>query len=221
MAAKRITAALALSAALGLGACNDPAQLAANSDPKRNTRDGALAGGILGAGIAALSGASNRTAAVLGGAAAGAILGGAIGASLDRQAEELRAQLAGEGITVTNAGDRLVVTLPQDITFASDSFAVRESLRPDLARLAGHLRRYPDSTVQVIGHTDSDGDATYNQRLSERRAAAVAEVLQGEGVSVYRIVTIGRGEAEPVDSNLTAEGKARNRRVEIVIIPRK
>ncbi|MFC3117692.1 OmpA family protein [Jhaorihella thermophila] len=217
----KISAALALSAALGLSACNDPAQLAVNTDPQKNTKQGAIAGGIIGAGLGAISGASNKTTAVLGGAAAGAILGGAIGASLDQQAAELRQQLASEGITVTNTGDRLVVSLPQDITFATDSFTVRDNLRPDLARLSQHLNKYPKSTVQVIGHTDSDGDAAYNQQLSERRAAAVAAELEQNGVSVYRIVTIGRGEEQPIASNLTEEGKARNRRVEIVIIPQK
>ena len=73
----------------------------------------------------------------------------------------------------------------------------------------------------MIGHTDSDGDAAYNQQLSERRAEAVAAELERNGVSVYRVVTIGRGEEEPIASNLTEEGKAQNRRVEIVIIPQK
>jgi outer membrane protein OmpA-like peptidoglycan-associated protein len=73
--------------------------------------------------------------------------------------------------------------------------------------------------VQIIGHTDSDGEASYNQGLSERRANAVADVLQANGVNYSRIVTIGRGENNPVASNLTPEGKSQNRRVEIVIVP--
>lgn len=206
-------------AAFVLGACTDPAQLGAD-DPQKNTKQGALFGGLVGAGLGAISGAGNKTAAVLGGAAAGAVIGGAIGAGLDRQEAELRQQLATEGITVTNTGESLVVTLPQDITFDKDSFTVRAALRPDLNRLARHLLKYPDSTVQVIGHTDSDGDAAYNIGLSERRANAVADVLQSYGVPYDRLVTIGRGEEQPVATNLTEEGKAKNRRVEIVVIPR-
>lgn len=205
-------------AAFVLSACTDPAQLG-TGDPQKNTKQGALFGGLVGAGLGALSGAGNKTAAVLGGATAGAIIGGAIGASLDRQEAELRQQLATEGITVTNTGESLVVTLPQDITFDKDSFTVRAALGPDLNRLAQHLLKYPDSTVQVIGHTDSDGDAAYNIGLSERRANAVADVLQSYGVPYDRLVTIGRGEEQPVATNLTEEGKAKNRRVEIVVIP--
>lgn len=214
-------AALVLTAALGLSACNDPAQLASNTDPHQNTKQGAFLGGILGAGLGAMSGASNKTSAVLGGAALGAIAGGAIGNSLDQQAADLRQQLATEGITITNTGTSLIVTLPQDITFASDSFTVRDSLRPDLNRLAQHLLKYPKSTVQVIGHTDSDGDAAYNIGLSQRRANAVADVLQADGVPYNRLVTTGRGEEQPIASNLTPEGKAQNRRVEIIILPQK
>ncbi len=213
------TPAVALTcAALVLGACTDPAQLG-TGDAGKNTRQGALFGGLLGAGLGALSGAGNKTTAVLGGATAGAIIGGAIGAGLDRQEAELRQQLATRGITVTNTGESLVVTLPQDITFDKDSFTVRAALRPDLNRLAQHLLKYPDSTVQVIGHTDSDGDATYNMGLSLRRANAVADLLQSYGVPYDRLVTIGRGEEQPVATNLTEEGKAKNRRVEIVVIP--
>lgn len=220
MISLKTPAALVLSSAFLLGACNDPAQLATNTDPQKNTKQGAIFGGILGAGLGAVSGASNKTTAVLGGAALGAITGAAIGNSLDQQAAELRQQLATEGITITNTGESLVVSLPQDITFATDSFTVRDSLRPDLARLSRHLLKYPESTVQVIGHTDSDGDAAYNIGLSQRRANAVADVLQANGVAYSRLVTIGRGEDQPIASNLTPEGKARNRRVEIVIIPK-
>lgn len=218
IAFKRPLIALA-GVALALSACNDPAQLDANSDPNKNRNSGAIFGGLLGAGLGAVSGASNKTAAVLGGAAAGAIIGGAIGSDLDKQAAELRGQLASDGITVTRTGDVLVVTLQQDITFATDSFTVRDSLRPELAKVARHLLKYPKSTIQVIGHTDSEGDAAYNIGLSQRRANAVADVLQSGGVPYTRLTTIGRGEEQPVASNLTEEGKAQNRRVEIVVIP--
>lgn len=215
----KFSTAAVLIGALSLSACTDPARLDPN-DPQRNAKQGALFGGLLGAGIGAVSGAKNKTTAVLAGAAAGAIVGGALGAQLDKQEAELRAQLASDGITIHNTGDRLIVSLPNDITFATDSFEVRPALRSDINKVASHLLRYPDMDVQVIGHTDSDGDAAYNIGLSQRRANAVADILQAGGVSYDRIVTIGRGEAQPIASNLTEAGKAQNRRVEIVMIPR-
>lgn len=214
----KLTTATAISAVFLLGACTDPARLDPG-DPHQKAKQGALLGGILGAGIGAASGSSNKAAAALGGAALGAIVGGTIGDSLDQQAAELRRELSSDGITITNTGDRLIVSLPNDITFATDSFDVRPALRADINRVAAHLNRYPKMTVQVIGHTDSDGDAAYNIGLSKRRANAVADILQAGGVSYTRIVTIGRGEEVPVASNLTEDGKARNRRVEIVMIP--
>lgn len=215
-------AAAVLCAAIALSACTstNPAGLSENADPDKNAKQGAVFGAILGAGLGAVSGASNKTTAVLAGAAAGAIAGGVVGGQLDKQEAELRAQLASEGITIQNTGDRLVVSLPHDLTFSTDSDTVKPALQADINRVASLLLKYPSSTVQVIGHTDSDGDAAYNLGLSQRRANAVADILQAGGVTFDRLTTIGRGEEQPVASNLTAEGKAQNRRVEIVIIPK-
>ena len=208
----------AVTVALGLGACTDPALLNSDGAPSKE-KQGLIAGGILGAGIGALSNSSNKTGAVLGGAAVGAIAGGLIGSQLDKQEAELRQSISNDGISIVNTGDRLVVSLPNDLTFATDSSAISPSVRSDLLKVADSLVRYPNSTVQVIGHTDSDGDAAYNQGLSERRANAVADQIQAGGVPYNRIRTIGRGEEQPVASNLTEAGKAQNRRVEIVVIP--
>lgn len=212
------TLAIALTAVVALGACTDPATLGAG-DPNQKTKEGALIGAAIGAGIGLVTAGGNKGKSALIGAAAGAAAGGLIGNSLDKQEAELRAQLANDGITITNTGDRLIVSLPQDITFATDSFTVRPSLQSDLGKVASHLLKYPDSTVQIIGHTDSEGDATYNLGLSQRRADAVADVLQSNGVTYSRLQITGRGEEQPVASNLTAEGRAQNRRVEIVVIP--
>lgn len=214
----KFRATAAILAILGLGACTDPAQLGTASGPNK-TEQGALFGGLIGAGIGALTASDGAKGAVIG-AAAGAVAGGLIGNQLDKQEAELRAQLASDGITIQNTGDRLIVSLPEDITFESDSFAVRPALRADLGRVADNLLRYPDSSVQIIGHTDSDGEAAYNADLSLRRAGAVADVLQSNGVTFGRLQTAGRGEDQPIASNLTEEGKARNRRVEIIVIPR-
>lgn len=213
----KIRAAAALTAIAALGACTNPALLDPN-DPNYNRNQGVLLGAGIGAALGNIVGGD--TEATIAGAVVGGAAGGIIGNQLDKQEAELRAQLANDGITIANAGDRLIVSLPQDITFATDSFAIRPSLRADLDRVAANLLRYPNSTVQVIGHTDSDGDAAYNVGLSRNRANAVADVLQAGGVPFERLQIIARGESQPIASNLTPEGKALNRRVEIVIVPR-
>ncbi|MBW4709434.1 OmpA family protein [Roseobacter sp. YSTF-M11] len=210
---------LALSGALVLSACTDPSQIGANSSNPKAQR-GALIGAGAGAALGALSkGDGNRGDGAIVGALVGSAIGAGIGYSLDRQEADLRNQLGNDDVTITNTGDRLIVSLPQDILFATDSFAVRPDLQNDLYTVAGNLQQYPESTIQVVGHTDSDGDAAYNQQLSERRANAVGNVLRNAGVSSARIRTFGRGENQPVASNLSAQGKAQNRRVEIVILP--
>lgn len=184
------------------------------------TQSGALTGAAVGAlaGVAVGDDAESRRRGAAIGAAAGAAVGGAIGANLDKQARELDSNLDGR-IKVVNAGDRLIVTMPQDILFATDSTALSSTLRGDLNTLASSLNQYPNTTVQVIGHTDNTGAASYNQDLSERRALAVRSVLVNGGVSSGRIQAVGRGESQPIASNQTASGRAANRRVEIIIIP--
>jgi outer membrane protein OmpA-like peptidoglycan-associated protein len=215
MAFERLTLSLAAASVLGLAACQPPLPGQGNEQ----TRQGALIGAGVGAVAGALTGDTDEER--LENAAIGAVVFGAAGAgigqALDRQEAELRAQL-GNG-TVTNTGSQLIVTLPQDILFGFDSAAVSIQSQADLRAVAASLNRYPNSTINVIGHTDSTGDAAYNQDLSERRARAVAQVLIGAGVAPGRINAVGQGEAVPVASNQTDAGRAQNRRVEIVITP--
>lgn len=206
---------ISAAAAMTLGACTmqDP------GNPQRNTQTGALAGAAAGAliGLAAGDNPQERRRGAVLGAALGAAGGGLIGHHLDQQEAELRAQM-GSQVGIVNTGEQLVVTMPQDILFATDSAALTGTLTADLRTLAASVNRYP-STVTVIGHTDNTGDASYNQQLSMRRAQAVAAVLTGAGVSASRVTSIGRGEDAPVADNLTAAGRAQNRRVEIIITP--
>ncbi|WP_371055635.1 OmpA family protein [Rhodosalinus sp. K401] len=207
---------LATASAVALGACTtDP------NDPNRNTQQGLLLGGALGAAAGAIAGNNpeERRRNAVAGAIIGGAAGGITGSILDRQERELRQQFDDDRISITNTGDRLIVTMPNGILFDTDSAAVRPGLRGDLSVLAQSLQRYPDSAVQVIGHTDNTGEAAYNQRLSERRAEAVASTLVTDGVRPQRLRIIGRGEDQPVASNLTPEGRQQNRRVEVVIIP--
>ena len=188
------------------------------SQNNSRTTQGALIGGLVGAVTGAAVSEKKGKGAVLGGAL-GAIGGAAYGNALDRQAAELERDLDNDDVTVTNTGDRLIVTMPQDILFDVDSASVNSGLRSDLGTVASSLQSYPDTTVQIVGHTDNTGEAAYNQDLSERRANSVADVLMNGGVNFERIQTFGRGEDQPVASNLSDAGRAQNRRVEIVILP--
>jgi outer membrane protein OmpA-like peptidoglycan-associated protein len=190
------------------------------SDPDANTREGAIAGAVLGGVVGAITAkdGSDRLGRAIGGAVLGAAVGGVSGSLMDQQAAELRGSLGGN-VSVTNMGDYLVVNLPQDLLFATDSTALRPDLQNDLRAVAANLQKYKDSTIEVIGHTDNTGTAAYNQDLSQRRASTVASSLISYGVPSSRVRALGRGEDQPIASNLTPEGMALNRRVEIIIRP--
>lgn len=218
-----ISSKLSLSAVLAgtmiLGACTDPGRIGAGpDDPNQKTKNGALIGAATGAVLGRLTAGDNKSNATIKGAIAGAAVGAGIGYSLDKQEAELR-QALDSNVVIKNTGDRLIVTLPQDILFATDSTVVQAGLIDDLQALAQNVQVYANSTLQIVGHTDSDGDAAYNQTLSEGRANAVGNVLLQNGVPGSRLQTFGRGENQPIATNLTPEGKALNRRVEIVILP--
>jgi outer membrane protein OmpA-like peptidoglycan-associated protein len=207
---------LSTIAALALSACVPPEYNAA--DPNARTRNGAIIGGLTGAIIGATQSDEELTGAIAGGIL-GAAAGGAIGATLDQQAADLNRNIANPNVSVTNFGDYLVVNMPQDLLFATDSASLRGDLQGDLRAVGQNLLQYPNSRIEVIGHTDSTAEAAYNQQLSQDRANAVAAVLRSSGVPSSRISTFGRGEDQPVASNLSAAGRAQNRRVEIIIRP--
>jgi len=217
MILSKMTFAVALSGVLVLSACDtvtDP------NNPNRNAQTAAIVGAGLGAavGIARGDNPGERNRGAVVGALVGAGLGAGVGTLLDRQEAELRQQM-GSNAQIVNTGSQLIVTLPQDILFDTGSAALSGELRSDLNALAASMNNFPNSTVNVIGHTDSDGTAAFNQDLSARRAQAVSSVLIQSGVSANRIRSIGRGEDAPIASNLNAEGKRQNRRVEITITP--
>ena len=216
---KLLSSILVGSALLILMGCVTP-ESAANSKPGDNTTAGTIMGGMIGAmaGMEMSSKGDRKKGAIIG-AIVGATTGNAIGQTLDQQAADLRRDLKNDQVDIMNTGSELIVTMPQDILFALDSAAVRSDLRRDLGVVAGNLQAYPNSTISIEGHTDNTGTANYNRILSQRRANAVADILVNNGVPPARLYAVGRGENEPVASNLSATGRAQNRRVEIVIRP--
>ena len=213
--------ALSLAGLLGLAACQDSTTRIADPNYRAQTGavTGALLGGIIGASNRPGSSSEARLRSTLVGAAIGAAAGGAIGATLDQQAADLRNRLGNPNVTVTNMGSYLLVNLPDDVVFATDSAAVRPDLAGEIRSIAANLVSYPNSRIQVLGHTDNTGTAAYNFDLSQRRAVAVADILIGAGVPSSRLSSVGIGEDRPVASNTTVSGRAQNRRVEIIITP--
>jgi outer membrane protein OmpA-like peptidoglycan-associated protein len=200
---------------LALTAC-DPSTQTVAGGPRATA--GATTGALVGAAIGANASGSSRLAQAAAGAVIGGALGGAIGSTLDRQAADLQGSVSNQ-TRIVNNGDSLSVIMPQDILFATDSAALRPDLQRDLNAVAANLLNYPNSTIEIIGHTDNTGTAALNQDLSQRRAVSVANVLRQNGVPSSRIVAFGQGEERPIASNLTPEGRAMNRRVEMVIRP--
>jgi len=202
---------LTLVAGMGVAGCTNP------DGTTNNAGTGALVGAGAGAVLGRAVGGDSRGAVV--GGILGGLIGGAVGTDLDRQEAALRSDMGGSGVTIVNTGSQLIVTLPEAITFPVDSAQLRSSFVSSLRDLAGNLQDYPNSTVEIVGHTDSTGDASYNQQLSERRALSVRSVLANAGVSSSRLRAFGQGETNPVASNNSSAGRQQNRRVEIYITP--
>lgn len=184
----------------------------------QRTAIGAAAGAAIGAAAGTLVGGDDRRNALIG-AGIGLLAGAAVGQYLDQQQRELEQSLAGTGAEVERQGDQLLVNLPSEITFAVDSAKVQPQFRPALQEVAATFQKYPQSYVDVIGHTDSTGSTEYNQTLSERRARAVSNFLKKRGVNEARLATFGQGETQPVAENTTEAGRQANRRVELRITP--
>ncbi len=189
---------------------------------RNNTGTGAIAGAVGGAILGYLTNTSNseqgRRNALIG-AGVGALAGAAVGNYMDRQQAALREQLADTGVQVIRQGDDLYLRMPGDLTFAVNDASIRPDLLPLLDDVARVLNEYNQTTIDVIGHTDSTGNDTINQPLSERRASSVAQYLISRNVLRERFYVAGMSSREPIASNATAEGRQQNRRVEIKIAP--
>ncbi len=175
---------------------------------------GAVVGGLLGGLI------GGKTGRIVG-AGIGGVAGGVVGYKMDQQIKTLKEQTAGSGVDVseTDGGKAILVNLPDGVTFDVGSASLKPEFRATLDKVAQSLKDYPDSLVDVYGHTDSTGSDAFNQTLSESRARTVMSYLITQGVPAARLRSQGFGETMPVASNDTPEGRAKNRRVEIKIVP--
>ncbi|MEX0942012.1 MAG: OmpA family protein [Pseudomonadales bacterium] len=220
MSIRTVSAAIAI--VIGVGGCMtyDP-----YTDEKQVSK--ATTGAAIGAGVAAIGAAivnrdddaRDRNQRVLAAAAAGGAIGGGVGYYMDRQEAKLRASLRETGVRVIRDGDNLILVMPSNITFATDSSSVKPDFEEVLGSVALVLKEFDKTLLEVTGHTDSTGSDSYNLTLSERRASAVANSLQKNGVVVNRMLTQGFGESRPIADNSTVEGRQENRRVELVLIP--
>ena len=177
---------------------------------------GGLVGGYLLGDL--IGGKRDRTEKILG-AGIGAVAGAGVGYYMDQQEKKLRERTAGTGVNVIRDGDNLILDLPSDVTFPVNSATVDPMFQSTLVKVAGTLKEYEKTYVDILGHTDSTGSDAYNQTLSVNRAQSVANVLSGNGVQQARLATKGYGESTPKASNTTLEGRAANRRVEIRLVP--
>lgn len=153
------------------------------------------------------------------GAGIGALAGGAIGGYMDIQEKKLRDQLAKTGVSVTRKGDDIILNMPGNISFASNSADLNSNFHEVLDSVALVLKEYNKTLIEIAGHTDSRGTPEHNQSLSKRRADSVAQYLGSKGVKSERIIPVGGGENHPVASNDTDAGRSQNRRVELTLTP--
>ena len=194
--------------------------------PQTRTQKGAAVGAGGGAAAGALVGylIGKDAESTLIGTAIGAAVGGATGAGvgrmMDNQERDMREALAeSEAAAIRREGNLLAISLKGDVTFDTDSAIVKPGLYTEIDRITGVLNQYPETVIRVEGHTDSRGSEQYNMELSGRRAAAVQNMFVQRGLSQGRVEAISFGEAAPIASNNTVEGRARNRRVEIKVAP--
>ncbi len=212
-----------LTGAVLVAACQTLDPYTGEPKTSRATK-GALIGAAAGAVVGLVSGddAVERRQHAMILAGVGALAGGAIGNYQDKQEAELRAELQGSGVSVTRTGpngENITLNMPGNVTFATDSSDLNPAFFDVLNSVGKVLKQFDKTVVEVAGHTDSTGSEQYNQALSERRAATVAQYLEAKGVATQRILTVGMGETRPVADNGTPEGRQANRRVEITMVP--
>lgn len=204
---------LVVALALGLAGC------ASMTEKEKTIAKGAGIGAAGGAVVGAVAGGGKG--AVIGaavGAGAGAIAGNVWSNRMEKQKQEMEQATQGTGVQVTQTPDnRLKLEVPSDVSFASGKADIASNFRPILDKFAQGLVENSAATATIIGHTDSTGTDAINNPLSLQRAANVRDYLSSRSVAISRVQIDGRGSREPVASNDTEAGRAKNRRVEIFV----
>jgi len=197
---------------------------ASGSRPMTNMETGAIIGAVGGAVVGAVAYKKDRTKGAVIGAVGGGLAGGAVGAYMDSQKRDLEKNLsreiqAGQARVDKLPGNIVRVTMTSQTAFDTNRSDIKPGFRSTMDKLSDVVIRYGKTTLTVVGHTDNIGSDEYNQKLSERRAVAVAGYFESKDVNPVRLATIGKGEGEPVASNDSETGRQANRRVEIYVEP--
>lgn len=214
-------AILAVCASFGLAACQTQDPYTGEQKTSKATYGaligavgGALAGGLIGKGDA-----RDRRERALIGAGVGALAGGGVGYYMDKQEAELTQRLRASGVSVTRVGNDIILNMPGNVTFATNSSDINARFYEVLNSVAIVLKEYNQTLIDVTGHTDSTGSDQYNLELSQKRASSVANYLMAQGLDARRFYIVGAGESQPIATNDTPEGREQNRRVEIRLSP--
>ncbi|MCO6146835.1 OmpA family protein [Flavobacterium sp. NRK1] len=205
---------IALAASIGFSSCD---AVKNTNNTQRGVAIGAASGAVIGGILGNNVGKGGNTAlgAIIGGAVGGAA-GGIIGNKMDKQAQKIDQALP--GADVERVGEGIKITLGENsVNFDLGKSTLTSTAKANLDKIIPVFNEYPDTDIQIVGHTDSSGSDELNQKLSEQRAASVKAYLTGKGINSGRIVTMGRGETEPLVENTTKENMAKNRRVEFAI----
>ncbi len=175
---------------------------------------GALGGAVIGKNTA-----NKDDKRAVAGAIIGGVAGAAIGNYMDQQEAALRQQMQGTGVEVTRQDNNIILTMPDAITFDFGQAGVKPQFYGVLNNLATTLNQFPETRVQIAGHTDNVGSDAANLQLSQQRANSVRSYMASNGVNPQRMQAVGYGESRPIADNSTDYGRAQNRRVEITLIP--
>ena len=178
------------------------------------TQKGAAVGAAGGAAVGAVIGkaAGNTALGAIIGATVGGVTGAVIGKKMDKQAEEIENEVP--GAKVERVGEGIVVEFSNAVLFGFDQSALSSNAQSTLDDLITILNKYPDTDLEIQGHTDNTGTENYNKGLSERRAQAVADYLTNHNISSKRVKTVGFGETAPKYTNDTESGRSENRQSE-------
>ena len=213
-------AALALGSSVLVAGCMTTDPYTGEQEVNKTTKGAAIGAGV-GVAIGLITGDNSaerkKRALILGGV--GGLAGGSVGNYMDRQEAKLRAQLQGTGVSVTRNGNNIILNMPGNVTFQTNSADINSGFYPVLNSVAIVLKEFDKTIVDVAGHADSTGPDDKNLELSQRRAGSVSSYMVAQGINAQRLIATGYGETRPLASNDTAEGRQQNRRVEITLVP--